>query len=155
ATHYLAFAERARDELRGAGQARWLAALDKEHANLRTATEYVRRAGEKALELRFVAALWFFWIVHGHLTEGTAIVERALEGSTSQPALLRADALKAGAALAHRLGDSRRAKLYAKESIELYRDLGDLGGEASALTTLGGVALVEGDSARARQLYEQ
>jgi predicted ATPase/class 3 adenylate cyclase len=155
AAHYLQFGEQARDELRGAGQARWLGALDKEHTNMRAAIEYVRRAGEKQLELRFVAALWFFWIVHGYLTEGTAIVERALEGSTSQPALLRADALKAGAALAHRMGDTRRAKLYAKESIDLYRELGDLGGEASSLTTLGGVALVEGDSARARQLYEQ
>lgn len=155
AEHYLSFAELARDELRGAGQARWLASLDKEHPNLRAATEYVRRAGDKEVELRFVSALWFFWIVHGHLTEATAAVDRALEGSTSQPVPLRADALKAGAALAHRMGDTRRAKLYAKESIDLYRELGDLGGEASALTTLGGVALVEGDGTRARQLYEQ
>ena len=155
AEHYLAFAELARDELRGAGQARWLASLDKEHPNLRAAAEYVRRAGDKEVELRFVSALWFFWIVHGHLTEAMATVDRALEGSTTQPVALRADALKAGAALAHRMGDTRRAKLYAKESIDLYRELGDLGGEASALTTLGGVALVEGDGTRARQLYEQ
>jgi len=155
AEHYLAFAELARDELRGAGQSRWLASLDKEHPNLRAAAEYVRRAGDKEVELRFVSALWFFWIVHGHLTEATATVDRALEGSSTQPAALRADALKAGAALAHRMGDTRRAKLYAKESIDLYRELGDLGGEASALTTLGGVALVEGDGTRARQLYEQ
>jgi predicted ATPase/class 3 adenylate cyclase len=155
ADHYLGFAEQAKGELRGAGQARWLAALDAEHPNLRAALEHVRRAGEKELELRFVSALWFFWIVHGHLTEGMAIVERALEGSTNHPPELRADALKAIASLAHRLGDTERAKLYAKESIGLYRDLGDLGGEASALTTLAGVALVEGDGTRARELYEQ
>jgi predicted ATPase/class 3 adenylate cyclase len=155
AGHYLGFAEQANEEIRGAGQARWLAALDVEHSNLRAALDHVRHAGEKELELRFVSALWFFWIVHGHLTQGMAIVERALEGSTNQSPELRADALKAVAALAHRLGDTRRAKLYAKESIGLYRTLGDLGGEASALTTLGGVALVEGDGTRARELYEQ
>ena len=93
--------------------------------------------------------------MHGHLTEGMTTVERALEGSTSQDSLLRADALRAVAALAHRLGDNRRAKMYAKESVGLYREVGDLGGEASALTTLAGAALVEGDGARARELYEQ
>jgi tetratricopeptide (TPR) repeat protein len=155
AEHYLGFAEQAHLELRGAGQARWLAALDSEHTNLRASIDYVRGAGEKELELRFVGALWFFWIVHGHLTEGMAIVERALEGSTSQSPLLRADALRAVAALAHRLGDTRRAKMYAKESIGLYREIGDLGGEASALTTLAGAALAEGDGTRARDLYEQ
>ncbi len=155
ADHYLGFAEQAHLEMRGAGQVRWLAALDSEHQNLRAAIEYVRGAGEKELELRFVAALWFFWIVHGHLTEGMTTVERALEGSTSQPPLLRADALRTVAALAHRLGDTRRAKMYAKESVGLYREVGDLGGEAAALTTLAGAALVEGDGARARELYEQ
>jgi tetratricopeptide (TPR) repeat protein len=45
--------------------------------------------------------------------------------------------------------------MYAKESIGLYREVGDLGGEASALTTLAGAALVEGDGTRARELYEQ
>jgi predicted ATPase/class 3 adenylate cyclase len=155
AEHYLAFAEQAHIELRGSGQVRWLAALDSDHQNLRAAIEYVRGAGQKELELRFVAALWFFWIVHGHLTEGMTIVERALEGSTNQDPLLRADALRTVAALAHRLGDTRRAKMYAKESVGLYRQIGDVGGEAAALTTLAGAALVEGDGARARELYEQ
>jgi tetratricopeptide (TPR) repeat protein len=45
--------------------------------------------------------------------------------------------------------------MYAKESVGLYRQIGDVGGEAAALTTLAGAALVEGDGARARELYEQ
>ena len=130
---------------------RWLASLDQEHPNLRAAAEYVRRAGDKEVELRFVVGAVVLLDRprppdRGAWRPSTA---RSKEARRS-PSRLRADALKAGAALAHRMGDTRRAKLYAKESIDLYRELGDLGGEASALTTLGGVALVEGDGTRAR-----
>ena len=155
AEHFLGFAEQAHVSCAAPGRRAGSPRSTASTTNLRAAIEYVRGAGEKELELRFVAALWFFWIVHGHLTEGMTTAERALEGSHSQPPLLRADALRTVAALAHRLGDTRRAKMYAKESVGLYREVGDLGGEAAALTTLAGAALVEGDGARARELYEQ
>ncbi|MBD0348605.1 MAG: tetratricopeptide repeat protein [Thermoleophilia bacterium] len=155
ARYFVRFAEGVQGDLRGAGQARALRALESEHPNLRAALDFLHGGGAKELELRLVGALWFFWVVRGHLTEGLAQLERALEGSTGQPPTLQADALKAAAALAQRRGDTARAKRFATESVGLYRALGDPGGVSSALTTLAGAALVEGDGSRARQLYEE
>ena len=157
AEHYLGFAEQAHLELRGAGQARWLAALDSEHTNLRASIEYVRGAGEKELELRFVA-------------RALVLLDRARppdrghddRGARARGLRPRQAPLPAGRRAAERWRRSRTGwatragrRCTRRRAIGLYREVGDLGGEAAALTTLAGAALVEGDGTRARELYEQ
>ncbi|MBM7440186.1 BTAD domain-containing putative transcriptional regulator [Streptomyces sp. HB132] len=70
--HYRAFAEHAEPRLRGADQRSWLARLDAEAGNLRTALdEAVRRAGagEPEEAVRLVTALAWWWLLRGRLTE--------------------------------------------------------------------------------------
>ncbi|MFJ9885691.1 BTAD domain-containing putative transcriptional regulator [Streptomyces sp. NPDC091287] len=70
--HYRALAEDAEPQLRGAGQRPWLARLDAEAGNLRTALdEGVRRAaaGEPAEAVRLATALARWWLLRGRLTE--------------------------------------------------------------------------------------
>ncbi|MFJ8843355.1 BTAD domain-containing putative transcriptional regulator [Streptomyces cyaneofuscatus] len=70
--HYRALAEEAEPQLRGAGQRPWLARLDAEAGNLRTALdEAVRRAeaGEPEEAVRLATALAWWWLLRGRLTE--------------------------------------------------------------------------------------
>ncbi|MGW9495063.1 AfsR/SARP family transcriptional regulator [Streptomyces prasinus] len=76
--HYRALAEHAGPQLRGAGQRAWLARLDAESGNLRTALdEAVRRAGAAEPEeaFRLAAALAWWWLLRGRLTEARRSLE--------------------------------------------------------------------------------
>lgn len=70
--HYLALAEHAEPLLRGPGQSHLLARLDAEAGNLRAALdEAVRRAGapDAGEAVRLAAALSWWWLLRGRLTE--------------------------------------------------------------------------------------
>ncbi|MGA6174026.1 AfsR/SARP family transcriptional regulator [Streptomyces sp. NPDC012600] len=86
--HYRALAEHAEPHLRGAGQRPWLARLDAEAGNLRTALdEAVRRAGAGAPEeaIRLATALAWWWLLRGRLTEARRSLGAVLE-ATGGPA---------------------------------------------------------------------
>ncbi|MDT0495401.1 BTAD domain-containing putative transcriptional regulator [Streptomyces griseus] len=86
--HSRALAEHAEPHLRGAGQRPWLARLDAEAGNLRTALdEAVRRAGAGAPEeaIRLATALAWWWLLRGRLTEARRSLGAVLE-ATGGPA---------------------------------------------------------------------
>jgi len=68
---YSALAERAAPELWGPRQALWLEHLESEHDNLRAALEWslAEKDGAEAA-LGLTGALHFFWVRHGHWSEG-------------------------------------------------------------------------------------
>src|SRR5579859_496612 len=70
ASYYLELAEASALELAGAQQARWLTLLEHEHDNFRSALRWTLTAGHTALGTRLAAALWRFWEIRGHLSEG-------------------------------------------------------------------------------------
>ncbi|MBX9426832.1 BTAD domain-containing putative transcriptional regulator [Streptomyces lateritius] len=90
--HYRALAEHAEPQLRGAGQRPWLARLDAEAGNLRSALdEAVRRAGagEPAEAVRLVTALAWWWLLRGRLTEARrslGVVLAATDGAPDRSA---------------------------------------------------------------------
>ncbi|WP_329034325.1 AfsR/SARP family transcriptional regulator [Streptomyces sp. NBC_00178] len=91
--HYRALAEQAEPRLRGAGQRTWLARLDAEAGNLRTALdEAVRRAGagDPGEAARLVTALAWWWLLRGRLTEARRSLEsvRAASAGVGEPAEL-------------------------------------------------------------------
>jgi predicted ATPase/DNA-binding SARP family transcriptional activator len=94
--HYLALAERAAGGLTGPEQARWLARLDVESANLRAALDAAGSADEA---LRLVNALAWYWFLRGRLTEALRSLEAALARGGSPDVRARALAWRAGLAV--------------------------------------------------------
>jgi predicted ATPase/DNA-binding CsgD family transcriptional regulator len=74
------------------GQMR-LAQLQAEAANLRTALQWLDQQDDRTALLRLASRLGALWVVSGHALEGQRWLERALAGSASAPAPLRAVAL--------------------------------------------------------------
>ncbi|WP_381552517.1 BTAD domain-containing putative transcriptional regulator [Streptomyces eurythermus] len=80
--HYLALAERAEPELRGPGQRSWLARLDAESGNLRSALdEAVRRAaaGDPDQAARLATALAWWWLLRGRLAQARRSLRAVLD----------------------------------------------------------------------------
>ncbi|MFD1536212.1 BTAD domain-containing putative transcriptional regulator [Nonomuraea guangzhouensis] len=78
ARHYADLAERAEPGLRGPEQPRWLALLDADAANLRTAIETSLRLKTTQDAVRLVNALAWYWVLRGRLGEGQRAFEAVL-----------------------------------------------------------------------------
>jgi tetratricopeptide (TPR) repeat protein len=145
-TWCLALAERAEPLLRGPGQIAWLKRLEEEHDNLRAALAWCLGEGQADdRALRLGLAIWWFWALHAHLSEGRRWLEAALArqaasdaGPTAAaPVRLRARALIAVGHLAMRQGQHEQAAALLQRSAQLWRDLDDQQGLAAAQTYLG------------------
>src|SRR5260370_593320 len=147
----LDLAERAAPELLGARQTTWLAQLEREHDNLAAALRWTIDAAEIELSLRLASALWRFWWLHGHLSEGMAWMDAVVSASRE----IAPDG--EGAAPAVRLQPllPARAGALLQESLTLLRDLGDARGIASALHNLAAVTRDAGDWQRAADLHAE
>jgi len=141
AEYFLALAETAESELRGAEAASWLRRLNAERENLRAASDWAHATGQVDLELRLATPLVLFWVVAGHVSEGRAKIERLL-GTQFENDELRARALLAFVRIANWQGDAARAKPAAAELVALRRRLENEGELARALHYAGAVAAV-------------
>ena len=105
ATHFLSVAEEAEPHLRES-PGTWLERLEREHDNLRAALDRASASGENELAVRLAGALWRFWYLKGHLTEGRRRLEDVWRRTRhSTPA--RAKALIGAAVMAVNCGDGR------------------------------------------------
>ena len=153
--YYLHLAEEINPKLFGAEQQRWFARLEREHANLRTALQWLLERKEAALTLRLSDALWWFWLTHNHLSEGRQWLERALSESEGGMAFVRAGVLNGLGLLLLNLGDYEQAERRSEESVVLYRELGDMVGMARPLHHLAIMDFDRGKLTRARSLLEE
>lgn len=160
AGYYRALAEEAEPRLTTAEQVAWLGRLEADHNNLRAALRYLAGRKEAEEALRLAAALWRFWYLRGHLTEGRRWLEETLalsrRGTAAVPAVLRAKALGGLGYLSWSQGDFDRAKTLFEESLALSRKEGEEREAAAALNGLGRVAsYARGDHAMARTFHEE
>ncbi len=163
AVYYLALAEASEQELGGPRQAVWLERLERENDNLRAALAWsLQPDGDKTerhmeIGLRLGGALRRFWQMHGHLQEGQIFLERALSASEGIAVSVRAraKALIAAGTLASIQNDFDRAEAYCRESLLLFRELGDQQGIALSLYLLSVVPMMKSDNAAARSLTEE
>ena len=156
--HFLVFAEQAEPFLEGGPeQPAWLARLDQEHDNLRTAlASSMESADHTETGLRICGAVHRFWLYRGHVREGRRWCDEALAnaaGNTATPA--RAKALNAAGSLAWRLGDIVAARSLLEQALNISREQKDLQCEGRVLGNLGGVAIHQTDSVAARAFLEQ
>jgi predicted ATPase len=154
AVYFLALAEEAALELSGAEQKLWLERLEEEHNNLRAALGWAE-AHDLELGLRLAGALWRFWRMRGHLSEGRRWLAALLEASPATPTGARAEALRGAGVLAFHQGDVTPAAALCEESLLLFTQLGDAAGRAGALSSLGNARREQGEYARATALYEE
>ena len=162
AAYYLALVEQAEPELRGPQQKGWLDRLEAEVNNVRAALEWLlsNQASDEALRLG--GALWRFWELHGHLSEGRAWLAAVLEQSSQAPLSetpvqlkARAKALLGAGKLAEDQGDWAVARTSYEESLALWQALGDEAGRAGVLHHLGLLAQATNDYGRAEALHRQ
>jgi predicted ATPase/class 3 adenylate cyclase len=155
ADYYLALAEAAEPELRGPQQRHWLDRLEAEHNNLHTVLRWYTEI--EAIEQfgRLSGALWWFWIVHGHWSEGGGYFEQALARSSDLSMRVRANMLLGVGWMAGGAGNFDRTQEACTESLALYRELDDTAGIADSLHALGWTAYVRGNVERATALYEE
>jgi predicted ATPase/transcriptional regulator with XRE-family HTH domain/Tfp pilus assembly protein PilF len=178
AAYFSAFFEEAERGLVGPDQAHWLALLEREHDNVRAVLAWsldeqpALRADTsttpspalvpepREVGMRLASAIWRFWHVHGHVTEGRVWLRRLLEQPLTcvehdRATALRAKVLAAAATLATEQGDHTQAVTLAGESLEHYRTLGDQRRVAVVLNILGAAFMRLGDYLRATTLYEE
>ena len=145
ASFFLALAVEAEPHLTGPAGVTWLDRLDADHGNLRSALGWLESQGSVERPVRLAAALWRFWWIRGHITEGRKLLAAALAiaGSVRTPA--RAAALDGAGVLAETQGSYSEAEARHRESLALSQELGDTIGVARALDNLGVVALGRGE----------
>jgi predicted ATPase/DNA-binding NarL/FixJ family response regulator len=157
AGYYLALAEAAEPELKGAGQVAWLERLERDRDNLRAAMRWLLGRGEVEEAARLGWALWLFWGIRAHFAEGQRSMEQALsmKGGVAMPASARAKALYVAGMMANYQGDHRSAEPLVEGSLKLFRELEDKLGTAYALSNAGFAALGQGQHQRAITLIEE
>jgi len=158
ALSFLALAEQAEPELRGRAQGAWLARLDREHDNLRTAIRWSCDGRDVEVGLRIAGALWRFWHTRGYHDEGREHLEDLLARAghdDERGSPVHAKARYALGILAHTQGDYDRAIRLYDASLAAYRALHDTRGVATVLKSLGIVARARRAYDDARRLYEE
>jgi predicted ATPase len=164
AHYYLSLAERAEKALKSPEQLAWLARLETECDNLRTALEWALAGeGERAaLGLDLAGKLELFWQMGSHhWAEGYRWLMAALEKTDGQDpnngvsASMRAKALRAAGTMLVYLWQFEQAAPLFQRSLDLYQELDDKDGIADALCWLGRHAFRQKDYDEATRLLEQ
>ena len=157
--YFLALAEDAAPRLTGAEQGRWLDTLEIEHENLRGALRWAHASGAVAEELRLAGALWRFWYLRGHLTEGAAFLGAALASADAAGDLHTtaawATAAHGAGVLAWVRADYDRAVRLGERALAVWRRLEQRPGMAASLNLLGLVAMDQGAWDRAEAAHAE
>jgi non-specific serine/threonine protein kinase len=157
--YFLYLAETASPHLIRPEQLEWLARIEADYENLRTALHWaiVRPSAEPAL--RLTGALGFYWNMRDYLVEGIQWMDRALgmdweENNTVQKAA-RARVLYSKATIAHELDAYDVMKTSANSALSLCEDAKDAWGSAYARVTVGKYLIRTGNARHAVPLMEQ
>jgi len=135
----------ARQEAFGPGRAEWIAALDADHENLRAALRFcLTEPGEAAAGAELACDLWWYWLTHGHITEGRRVLAALLD-QLDQAAAVRLQALWVAGYLAQYQGDVPRARELLEAALSAARAAGDARAEAYASSFLGWDLYLLGD----------
>jgi non-specific serine/threonine protein kinase len=132
------------------------ARLEQEYDNIRSALRWSIDAAEIETGLNLGAALYQFWYIHGHYSEGIAcLTELLAHPKGRRPRLQRLSAMLGRPTLAILQGRYAEAQEWLAESLALADELGELDQKSNALHQLGLVAKFRGEPALARAYNAQ
>jgi predicted ATPase/DNA-binding winged helix-turn-helix (wHTH) protein len=155
AAYCLVLAEEGNPELSSADRARWLTQCDAEIDNFRSALDWLFQTLDLDWGLRLCVALFRFWDMREHLTEGRARLETVLRLAGSDRTKERARVSLFLGALASAQGDYPAAERFLEQSLSLYEELGDESGIAASLNALAVSARDRGDYSSAQSNFER
>ena len=155
ADFYLALAETAEPELKGASQVEWLNTLEREHDNLRAALSWLLERDEVETAAHLEYSLYVFWWIRGYHTEGRRWIETTLTRGSDLSLVGRAKALFVRGAMAMGQGDHSIAKTCYTESYALFEAVGDVYGGARPGLGLGLLAMARADAQQATQYLQE
>ena len=137
ATWFLELAEEAAPMLTGRERGKSLDRLGRELDNLRTALRWALEQQRIELGMRLAAALWRFWQIRAHMSEGRQVVAELLDADGEVDPATRARALSAAGSLAYWQNDGPKCIAYYEAALQLRRQLDDPAEVASSLYDLG------------------
>ncbi len=154
---FVEFAEQCAPELSSESGAGWLDRLECEHDNLRAAFNWAVDEGDVGLAARLCDALWRFWQMRGHLTEGRERAETALRMPAQADDRARhARLLSTAGSLAYWQADWPAARAYYGAALELEQRGGDARRIADAMYNLSfAYSVPRDDVERAMELAEE
>jgi predicted ATPase/DNA-binding SARP family transcriptional activator len=154
ASYYLALVETAEPELEGAGEIHWARRLEAEYSNIRAALAWSCAAPSNVeLSLRFIGALYAFWLRLGYLQEARAWAEQAV-AQPNGPLLARSKAILVLAQIAGQLDEYTLVTRLYEQNLEIFRALGDRVGVARVLLNQGRTARIQGNYGQATRLEQ-
>lgn len=155
AAYCLVLAEEGNPELPPSDRARWLAQCDPEVDNFRLALDWLFETSDLDWGLRLCVALFRFWDMREHLTEGRSRLEAILRLAGTEHAKERARVSQFVGAMATAQGDYLAAERALEQGLFLYEELGDQSGIAASLNALAISARDRGDYASAQSNFER
>jgi predicted ATPase/class 3 adenylate cyclase len=153
----IGLAEQAEPNLRGSDAETWMAALERDHDNLRAALTrcFERGATDSEQGLHMANALMNFWYEQGHVSEMRDWLERGLDAAPTAPASERARSLYGVAGMARHQGHLEEAEIFGEDALALYREAEDQAGVARVLGELGAIAQRKGQNDRSEVLLRE
>jgi predicted ATPase len=156
AAYCLVLAEEGASESTGSDQSGWLNRFEIEHDNFRAALDWLTETEHAEWGLRLGIALFRFWDMREHLTEGRERLGRLLRlQSAAAHANSRVRTLFAAGVLASEQGDYAHSDSLIRESLELARQLGDKRSTAVSLNALAVNARDQGDLPVSHSLFQE
>jgi predicted ATPase/DNA-binding winged helix-turn-helix (wHTH) protein len=155
AAYCLVLAEEGNPDLTPVDRARWLRQCDVEIDNFRFALDWLFHTNDLDWSLRLCVALFRFWDMREHLTEGRARLETVLRLAGAERTEERARVSIFLGALTTAQGDYPAAERFVEQSLYLYEELGDQSGIAASLNAMAIAARDRGDYRSAQSNFER
>jgi len=146
AEFFLALAEEAEPHIRTDSQG-WVDRLEAEHDNFRAALDRLEQAPSGEPVQRTAGALWRFWYLHSHFSEGRRRLLAAVARG-NQPTPAHAMLLHGLSVMSQGLGDNASGLRYAEAGLEMERALGNAWGVAYATMMIGSCLAEAHDESR-------
>jgi tetratricopeptide (TPR) repeat protein len=155
AAYCLVLAEEGNPELSPELRSHWLSQCDLEIHNFRCALDWLFQVPDLDWSMRLCVALFRFWDMREHLTEGRTRLETVLRLAGNERPEQRARISLFIGALTTSQHDYAGAERALEHSLSLYEELGDESGIAASLNALAVSARDRGDCVSAQANFER